>query len=336
MARDRLRIGLVGAGAMGAAHAGAYADMEDVEVVGVFSRDRARAEATAAICGATALDDAAALIGDPAIEAIDVCVPSAVHEAFVIPALKASKPVFCETPLALDLKAARRMRDAARSAGRLLQVGLLMRSVAPYEHVRGIVESGEHGRLLSLTTWRLGSYLRAGAPDHKAHYSDPSTELMTFDFDFAGWLMGAPKRLSATAAGRIGDAPGEISALLDYGDDRHVTVLASGIMPPGHPFTVGFRALFEGAMFELNNVFADDGPPESRFTVSDDAGPRDVGIGGHDPYEAELRRFAACVRSEADPALLDVERAIEALTLSIATQRALRHGGVVEMAGAEA
>jgi hypothetical protein len=66
--------------------------------------------------------------------------------------------VFCETPLALQLDEAQQMRDAARRAGRLLQVGLLMRSVAPYEHIKAAAISGKYGNLLSLATYRFGSY----------------------------------------------------------------------------------------------------------------------------------------------------------------------------------
>jgi predicted dehydrogenase len=41
------------------------------------------------------------------------------------------------------------------------------------------------------------------------------------------------------------------------------------------------------------------------------------------PYQVELQRFVDCINGRADPDLLDVERAIEALMLSVATQRAL-------------
>jgi predicted dehydrogenase len=99
------------------------------------------------------------------VDAIDVCLPSENHHDVVVPALEAGKHVFCESPLALDLDQAQRMRDAARRAGRLLQVGLLMRSVSAYAHVEATARSGEQGRLLSVTTWRLGSYLHAEAPD---------------------------------------------------------------------------------------------------------------------------------------------------------------------------
>jgi predicted dehydrogenase len=231
--------------------------------------------------------------------------------------------VFCETPLALSLDDAEAMRDTARKFGRLLQVGLLMRALPQYRHIKTLVSSGEHGRLLSVATWRLGSYLRAGAPDRKAHYSEPSTELMTFDFDFIQWLMGQPARVSAAATRTPHDQAGEISALLGYADGRHATVAASGLMPTGTPFTVGFRALFERACFTLDTVF-NGGPPESTFTMHRDRTPAEiVTLAGGDPYQVELRHFLTCIEGSGDAGLFDAERAIEALRLSLATQRAL-------------
>ena len=331
MADGKLRIGILGAGAMGAAHAAVYADMADVHVVGVVARDRERAGSVAALCGAEPLTDAAALIRNPDVDAIDVCLPTKIHHDFVIAALGQGKHVFCETPLALRLEDARRMLAAARRADRRLQVGLLMRSVGAYEHIKAAVSSAAYGPLLSLTTYRLGSYLRHGAPDHKSHYSDPSTELMTFDFDFIQWLMGPPMRLSASATSSAQGGPGEISALLSYDDGRHDTVVDSGLMPHGFPFSVGFRATFERAAFELQTVF-EDGPPRSRFTVfSDDAPPQPVVTPDRNPYQVELQRFVDCIRGRADPRLLDAERAIEALILSTATQRALAEARVIEI-----
>jgi UDP-N-acetylglucosamine 3-dehydrogenase len=326
-----IRIGLLGAGAMGAEHAYCYGLIEGAQVAGVFSRDLARAARLAGESGARATADASTLIDDPALDAIDVCLPSAAHAAVVVRALERGKHVFCETPLTLDPAAGRRMRDAARHAGRLLQVGLLTRSIDACGLVRLAVETGEHGRLLSLTTHRLGSYLRAGAPDHKDHYSDPSTELMTFDFDFAGWLMGPPRRVVASA---VSTPPGfgAISALLDSDDGRSATVLASGLMPATYPFTVGFRALFETALIESEAVFSEAGPPSVSLTVYPQTGePRRPDAPATNPYQAELERFVACAHGTSDPALLDVDNALAALTLSIATQTSLSERRPVEL-----
>lgn len=287
---------------MGKAHAAAYATLPDVELVDVPARDAARVQAA---------------FESRDIDAVDICLPSPVHARFAIAALQQGKHVFCETPMALALDEALAMRDAARRAARLLQVGLLCRSIPTYRHIKEIAEAGTHGRLLSLATWRLGSYLQPDAPDRKPHYGDPTTELMTFDLDFANWVMGSALRLSAAGLG-------DMTALLDYGDHRHATIVASGVMPPGMPFTVGFRALLEGACFELQQIFRGGGPPEITFTIAEGkAAPRPVGLQGANPFEVELRRFVDCIAGKADPALLDAERAIEALRLSLATQQAL-------------
>jgi predicted dehydrogenase len=297
-------------------HAAAYADMKDVEVAGVFSRVGERARSAAELCNAEPVTNPDALIADAGVDAVDVCLPTAMHRETIIAALERGKHVFCETPMALRLDEARAMVAQARRANRLLQVGLLMRSVAPYRHVKDIAASGVQGRLVGLSTWRLASYLRRGAPDH---YGDPTTELMTFDFDFAHWLMGRPARVAAAGSG-------EVTALLSYADGRNATVSASGLMPVGFPFTVGFRALFEGACFELQTVF-EKGPPRSVFTICEGtAAPRPVQLQDGNPYAIELRRFIDCIRGKADPALLDAAHAIEALTLSLATQRALAEG----------
>jgi predicted dehydrogenase len=301
MQHGTTRIALLGSGAMARAHAAAYATLADVELIDVPARDEARVRA---------------LFEDRDVDAIDICLPSAVHARFAIPALESGKHVFCETPMALDLGEAHAMRDAARKAGRLLQVGLLMRSVAGYRHIKEVTESGSHGRLLSLSTWRLGSFLRSDTPDRKAHYSDPTTELMTFDLDFANWLMGRPTRISAAGTG-------EVTALLNYADGRHATIAASGLMPSGMPFTAGFRALFEGACFELQQVF-ENGPPRVAFTIAEGASPpRPMTLDGGNPYEIELRRFVDCIAGRADPKMLDADRAIEALSLSLEIRRAL-------------
>jgi predicted dehydrogenase len=49
-----------------------------------------------------------------------------------------------------------------------------------------------------------------------------------------------------------------------------------------------------------------------------------VPVPARNPYQVELQRFVDCINGRADPELLDVERAIETLMLSTATQDALR------------
>lgn len=334
MSEGKVKVGIIGAGAMGSEHAECFRAIEGVEVAGIFGRNRERAEAAAKLCQTRPVSDPFALIDDRTIDAIDVCVPSAHHREFVIAALAQGKHVFCETPFALQLDDAEAMIEAAKKSNTLLMVGLLLRSAAHYEHLHRVAAMEQFGKIMSVVTYRLGSYLWPNAPDHKDHYSDPSTELMTFDFDFVRWLLGQPNRVTATAVNTESGIPGEISAVLDYQGLRSATVLASGIMPVSFPFSAGFRVVFERGAFELSTVF-EQLPPTSTFTFFPAQGARQVtAIAVHNPYEKELRHFVACIRKDAAPGLLTAEHALAALKLSLATQRSVRQHRSIDVSAA--
>jgi predicted dehydrogenase len=113
----KVRIGILGSGWMGSVHAECYRQIRDAKVVGVFGRNRDRAEAAAKICDAKPVLDVSALLDDPNVDAIDVCLPSVNHEEVVIKAFERGKPVFCETPFALKFTEAETMLKAAKDAG---------------------------------------------------------------------------------------------------------------------------------------------------------------------------------------------------------------------------
>jgi predicted dehydrogenase len=61
---------------MGSVHAECYQRIKGAKVVGVFSRNQERAEAVAKICDTRAVLDVSALLDDPKVDAIDVCLPT--------------------------------------------------------------------------------------------------------------------------------------------------------------------------------------------------------------------------------------------------------------------
>jgi UDP-N-acetylglucosamine 3-dehydrogenase len=326
---SEVRIGILGSGWMGSVHAECYQRIKGAKVVGVFSRNRERAETLAKMCGANAVSDASALLEDPIVDAIDLCVPTANHAEFVVTAFRLGKHVFCESPFALRLPDSEAMLEAAKQAGRIFLVGLLERSIAQYEHVHEAATAGHLGKVLSITTYRLGSYLLS--EETRKHYADPALELMTLDFDFIRWMIGPPASVYATALETPGGVPGEISAILNYDSRVSATVLASGIMPKRFPFSIGFRLLFEKGAFELKTVFAEAGPPKNLFQFYSEEGAQLLTIEEHDPYEQELRHFVNAIRGNADPGLLDAQHAAEALRLSLATLQSAKEGRAIEL-----
>jgi UDP-N-acetylglucosamine 3-dehydrogenase len=341
-ATPEVRIGILGSGWMGSVHAECYPRIKGAKVVGIFSRNRERAEAAAKICDAEVVGDVSALLDGPNIDAIDVCLPTSIHADFVVAALQHGKHVFCETPFALTLTEAEAMLKAAEDADRIFLAGLLERSIAQYEYVHQAAAAGHLGKVLSITAYRLGSYLLS--EESRRHYADPALELMTLDFDFIRWLIGSPAFVSATAVSWSGLAcaslppdkreagiPGEISAFLNYDSGAVATVAASGIMPKGFPFSIGFRVLFEKGAFELKTVFEGAGPPKNRFQFYSDEGAQTLTIEEHDPYEQELRYFVEAIRGEADPSQLDAQHACEALKLSLATVQSVKENRTIRI-----
>jgi predicted dehydrogenase len=319
---------------MGSVHAECYPRIKGAKVVGIFSRNRERAEAAAKICDAKAVGDVSALLDDPNVDAIDVCLPTSIHAEFVVAALEHGKHVFCETPFALKFTEAEAMLKAAKNADRIFVVGLLERSIAQYEYVHQAALAGHLGKVLSITTYRLGSYLLS--EESRRHYADPALELMTLDFDFIRWLIGSPVSVSATGVSWSGLAceaaiPGEIAGILNYDSGANATVMASGIMPKGFPFSIGFRVLFERGSFELKTVFEGAGPPENTFQFYSGEARQLLTIEEHDPYEQELRYFVSAIRRGVAPELLDAQHAGEALKLSLATLQSVKENRAVRI-----
>lgn len=313
---------------MGETHARAYQSVPGIEIAAIYGRTESKVRSIADKVGTLATTDLDKILDDPTVDAVDVCLPSNVHREFVVAALSAEKHVFCETPFALAYDDAERMIDAARANDRLLLVALLMRSVAVYQYIQRAVASGELGRPLAVYAYRLGSYLRRESSEFKEHYGDPTSELMTFDFDVLNWMFGLPKEVYAAATATPDGIPGHVIAALRY-DDLVANVEASGLMPTGFPFSVGIRVIGEAEALELSTRFSEGIPNTTLISYAQSS--QEVQLRGHDPYVAECQYFVECIRGNADPQFLGAERALEALRLSIAVQDSLEQQKVVRV-----
>ena len=97
-----MKVGVVGAGFAASFHLRSYQQVRGipVEVVAIASKTRARAEQLAGRYGiAKVYDDHRALLDDPSIAIVDLCVPNALHLPLVLETVKAGKHVICEKPL---------------------------------------------------------------------------------------------------------------------------------------------------------------------------------------------------------------------------------------------
>ena len=111
-----MRFGLVGTGPWATmAHGPGLAAAHGVDLVGVWGRSLEKAETLAGSLGVTAYDDYDALLAD--VEAVAFAVPPDVQAEMALVAAQAGKHLLLDKPVAMDVEAARALRDAATAAG---------------------------------------------------------------------------------------------------------------------------------------------------------------------------------------------------------------------------
>src|ERR1051325_6552344 len=116
-----LRAPVVGAGHLGADHALAYAELPDVELVGVVDLDLDRAREVAQHYETRAFGDHRDLIGRA--DVVSVAVPTEQHFSVARDLLAAGLHVLVEKPMTPTLEEARALFAVARGAGAVLHVG---------------------------------------------------------------------------------------------------------------------------------------------------------------------------------------------------------------------
>lgn len=140
-----LRLGVIGAGAIGKDHARRINQVLSGGKVTAVSD--VNADNVAALRGSVAPDarvfaTGEELIASPDIDAVLVTSWGTTHEQYVLAAIAAGKPCFCEKPLATTADGAKRIVDAEVATGkRLVQVGFMRRYDAGYRMLKQVVDT---------------------------------------------------------------------------------------------------------------------------------------------------------------------------------------------------
>ena len=95
-----LKVGIIGAGRMGKAHAGNLAKLKSVTLTAVYDIVPAQAAAMKELHPTMEImDSAAALVNSPDVDLIVIASPTYCHKEGLLAAMATGKPIFCEKPL---------------------------------------------------------------------------------------------------------------------------------------------------------------------------------------------------------------------------------------------
>lgn len=197
-----MRVGLLGAGRIGAWHARFLGGHPLVDDLLIGDADRRRAEALAGPLGARA-DTPDAVLG-AGLDAVVIATPTATHADLLVRACDAGVPAFCEKPVAPDLRTTLEVRDRAAKTGVPVHIGFQRRFDAGYVAARHAVLDGRLGDL-----HRVHLVTADPAPpgaDYVRSSGGIFRDCHIHDFDILRWVTGREVESVTAVGANRGDA----------------------------------------------------------------------------------------------------------------------------------
>jgi predicted dehydrogenase len=329
-----VRVAVLGAGFMGGTHARAYAAMPDVEVATIFAPSSDRALPLAEQVGARWSDDLTAVIADPRIDAVDICLPTPEHRAATEAALAAGKHVLLEKPIALTLDDARALVRLGEESDRVFMIAHVLRFWPEYVEIARQVASGELGAPRSAFASRRQPFPAWSALFSRSDLTGGAViDMMIHDYDALNWLLGTPR--SVTARGERNARSGgfdQVQVLIDYDDGRSALVDGGMMMPESYPFSSRLEVLCEnGALeyaFRAGGRSVEMGGGVNELTFFPSAGdPMLLAPVQIDPYAAECADFVDRIQQNKPAAQGLPADALLALAVALAARESLERDG---------
>ena len=146
-----LKTAIFGTGFMGRVHTEGIRRLGNVEVTAVAASTDSKARHFADQMGISrATGDYRTLLDDPAIHAVHICTPNALHFQMAKAALEAGKHVLCEKPLAISVDEGRQLVDLAKKTGLANCTFHNLRFYPMVQQIRQMRESGQLGEIYAV------------------------------------------------------------------------------------------------------------------------------------------------------------------------------------------
>ncbi len=307
---DTIPVGVIGTGYLGRFHAQKYANLPQVELVGVVDVDPKRAEEVARETNTAPLSDYRDLYTQ--IKAASVVVPTPLHHGIAKDLLEHEINVLLEKPMTTTLEEARELNHIAREKDLVLQVGHLERFNPAYLAVAQTVKNP-----LFIESHRLNSFQERGTE------VDVILDIMIHDIDIILNLVNDEvKRIHAVGIPVISPMIDIANARLEFENGCVVNVTASRISDKSMR---KIRIFQHDAYISID--FAAQGVSVYKKIEEEGKLPYIVSeqlkIESKDSLEEEIKSFLASIKHKRKP-LVPGEAGIRALQVALEITNQLR------------
>jgi len=290
------------------------------------------------LSGVACYSDFAAILADPTVDLVDLCVPNDAHARMAIEALRAGKHVLVEKPIALSTAEADAMVAAARAAGRLLLVAHVLPFFPEFAFALEAARSGRYGALQAAHLMRIIS-----KPDWSSGIADPNRsggpaiDLHIHDTHFIGLICGVPRAVHSSGIVEDGAVVYLTTQYLYERSDLAVSCVSGALSQGGRPFAHGFELYFQRATlaFEFANLGGQGHVAMPLSVILPDGTVERPELGPSDPVDSFALELAVATQAAAsgvEPPQLSGDLARQALKLCLAEIESVKTRKVIEVA----
>jgi len=320
------RVGLVGLGFIGKAHIEAYQKISNAKVVAICTRNKVRDEDS--LSDYSFVSDYDELLLRDDIDLVDICLPTFLHEEYIIKAARAKKNIICEKPISLSVESVKRIFNEVEKCGVRLFVGHVLRFWPEYQSIKAYSETDVLKDIEIVHAQRLGQPATWSSWFQYPEKSGGALfDLHLHDIDFLYYLLGEVKYVYAQGSQNKNGAWNHVLTTLTFENGAKAFVEASNQMPSGYPFTMALRAQTHKNTldFQLKAGVNIESINNSSLILYENEKIIEVPVEKADPFEAELTYFVDCLEKTQENKVVPLEdvlyviRLLEAINLSLET-----------------
>lgn len=153
-----MKVAVIGVGSMGRNHARVYSELAEADLVAVSDANEKQANSIAEKFGVRAYTDYREMLEKEKPEAVSIAVPTVMHEEVGMVALASGANVLMEKPIAATVEEGQRLIAKAKSVGRQLMVGHIVRFNPAIQALKQKLAAGELGRIFQVFCRRAGPF----------------------------------------------------------------------------------------------------------------------------------------------------------------------------------
>lgn len=332
-----LKAGIIGTGFIGNAHAEAYHNANNVELVALVDVNEETGIKAAEKHNVKYYKDAEQMLKSEEIDIVDICLPTFLHEEYVMLAAKYKKHIICEKPFTLTVESAQRMIDATKQAGVKFMIAQVIRFWPEYAVIKDYFDEDKIGDLKMVYANRLAQH-----PNWTVWHKDPQKsggglfDLHLHDIDYMCYLFGKVESVYAMGWQSETGCWNHVMSNIKFKNGKFAVVEGAFDMTENYPFTMSFRAVgSEGTInynfvagFNLENV---GGATRNTVYFKNGQEPDALKIEEYDAYQKEIEYFANCIINDNPIEVVSPEDSKDVLTVIQAIQKSLETGELVTL-----